>query len=148
MAMAKRRTRRKGPRLIQCYHCRHRFEVGAKTESTNCPSCSQRLVVADVDVKAILPVSKVQTCGRIKVHKKGTVNAELIEAHEGLEVLGSLHASNVICGGVVIIGPGAKWSGNCRALSVEIKPGARIEGGSFTVPDDTLGLGELAQQNG
>jgi DNA-directed RNA polymerase subunit RPC12/RpoP len=145
--MARRRTGKEtARRVIQCYHCRNRFDVGQKTESTQCPSCNQRVIVADVIVKAIMPVSKVQTCGRIVIQRKGTVNAEFVEAHEGLEVLGGLNA-RVFSGGAVIIGPKARWNGDCHAPSVEIKPGARIESGRFYVPDHSLGLADLPNRS-
>ncbi len=144
MAFRKSRSR-KGPRRVQCYHCRHRFEVGPNAESTNCPQCSQRVIVGDVIVSAILPVKLVQTCGRVVIKPKGRVNADLIEAHEGVEVNGGVTA-NVLSGGAVIIGPKARWKGDCRAPSVEIKPGARIEGGCFIIPDETLGLHDMAAE--
>ncbi len=132
----------KTSRVVQCYHCRHRFEVGQSAESTNCPGCNQRVIVGDIVVKALMPTARVQTCGRVVVKKKGRINAELVEAHDGLEMLGGLTAS-VLCGGLVVIGPGAKWNGDCQAHSLEIKPGAKIEGGVFEVPADSLGLNDL-----
>jgi predicted RNA-binding Zn-ribbon protein involved in translation (DUF1610 family) len=129
-------------RVVQCYHCRHRFDVSPKAESTGCPSCGQRVIVGDVIVRELRPVSRVQTCGRIVVHEKARINAELVEAHEGIEVLGGLSAK-VVSGGPVIIGPKARWSGDCHAPSLHIHLGARIESGRFTVPDHGLGLEDL-----
>jgi len=129
-------------RVVQCYHCRKRFDVSSKAESVNCPGCNQRVIVGDVIVKELRPVQRVQTCGRIVVHEKARVNAELVEAHEGIEMLGGLSA-RVISGGPVIIGPHARWQGDLHAPSVKIQLGARIEGGTFRVPDDTLGLADL-----
>ena len=128
---------------MQCYHCRHRFDVSRKAESVNCPECQQRVIVGDVVVRELRPVSRVQTCGRIVVHEKARINAELVEAHEGLEVLGGLSSAQVICGGPVVIGPKARWAGDCSAPSLEIRLGAKIEKGRFTVPDDGLGLANL-----
>ena len=124
-----------GPRAVHCYHCQRPTEVSRKAESIVCPSCGQRVIVGDVIVRELRPVSRVQTCGRIVIHEKARVNAELVEAHEGLEVLGGL-TGNVISGGPVIIGPKARWRGDLRAPSLEIRAGARIEAGRFTVPDD------------
>jgi DNA-directed RNA polymerase subunit RPC12/RpoP len=133
---------RHGMRVVQCYHCRHRSEVSPKAESIACPACNQRVIVGDVIVRELRPVSRVQTCGRIVVHEKARINAELVEAHEGVEVLGGLSAS-VVSGGPVIIGPKARWAGDCRAPSLRIHLGARIESGRFTVPDHGLGLEDL-----
>lgn len=131
-----------GARLVQCYHCRQRFEVSVIAESTTCPGCNQRVIVGDVIVDTLRPVRAVQTCGKIVVKEKARVNAQIVEAHEGLEVFGGL-AGNVLSGGPVIIGPKAQWAGDCRAPSLEIHQGARIESGTFVVPDDSLGLSDL-----
>jgi hypothetical protein len=128
--------------VVQCYHCRHRFEVSRKAESTNCPTCQQRVIVGDVIVRELRPVIRVQTCGRVVVHRKARVNAELVEAHEGLDVQGGLSA-RVVSGGPVVIGPKAMWNGDCSAPSLEISAGARIERGTFRVPEDALGLMDL-----
>ena len=128
---------------MQCYHCRHRFDVSRKAESVNCPECQQRVIVGDVEVRELRPVARVQTCGRIVVHEKARINAELVEAHEGLEVLGGLSSAQVVSGGPVVIGPKARWAGDCCAPSLAIRLGARIESGRFTVPDDGLGLSSL-----
>ena len=135
-------TNKAAPRIVQCYHCRHRFEVSRKTESTTCPGCNQRVIVGDVVVAELRPVRLVQTCGKIIIRKKARVNAELVEAHQGIELFGALQA-NVLSGGLVLIGAEARWNGDCRAPSVEIRPGARIEGGTFHVPDDSLGLSDM-----
>jgi DNA-directed RNA polymerase subunit RPC12/RpoP len=131
-----------GARLVQCYHCRERFEISIIAESTTCPGCNQRVIVGDVIVDTLRPTRAVQTCGRIVVKEKARVNAQVVEAHEGIEVFGGI-AGNVLSGGPVIIGPKAQWNGDCRAPSLEIHPGARIESGRFIVPDDSLGLDDL-----
>lgn len=113
---------------VLCYHCAHPFEVGSRAASTNCPSCNQRVVVEDVVIQKLMPVSRVQTCGRLLVGRKGSVIAELVQAQSGVEVLGSLDA-RVESGGPVLIGPAARWKGDCRAPSMAISSGARIEGG-------------------
>lgn len=136
------RSNASGSRHVQCYHCRERFEVSIIAESTTCPGCNQRVIVGDVIVDTLRPVSRVQTCGKIVVKEKARVNAQIVEAHEGLEMLGGL-TGNVLSGGPVIIGPKAQWSGDCRAPSLEIRPGARIESGTFIIPDDSLGLDDL-----
>jgi len=118
---------------ILCYHCGHSFSVAAKAASSSCPGCNRRVVVEDVVIKQLTPVSRVQTCGRLVVRRKGSVIAELVQALGGVEVLGSLDA-RVESGGPVIIGPAARWKGDCRAPSLDIREGARIEAGEFAVP--------------
>src|SRR4051812_5285832 len=90
-------------RRVQCYHCKHRFEVGAQTKTSSCPKCSKQLLVEDVIVKTIHSVSKIQTCGRLVVEKKGRVIAKFVEAHGGVFVEGTMEA-NVVSGGLVTIG--------------------------------------------
>jgi len=132
--------------MVQCYLCRRRFEVGAKAMTVSCPGCHKPLLVQDVVVKTLQAVTKLQTCGSIVVQKKGRIIAELVEAHEGLDVRGSIQA-NVICGAMVRLGPTAKWRGDCNAPVIKIESGATIEGGCFTVPDTSLQLDDLHQSN-
>ena len=131
-------------RPVQCYPCRHRFEVGWSTQSTSCPKCSRAVMVSDVIVKELKPVNEVKTCGKVVVHRKGRVIAKVVEAHGGVEMLGILTA-NVISGGPVVIGAKAQWKGNCKAPSVTVRPGARVDG-YFDVPDFSVGVGEEARQ--
>lgn len=130
------------PRLVQCYLCRHRFEVGCRAESTACPQCGRAVIVGDVNVRQLKPVTSVKTCGRVVVHRKGRVIARTVEAHGGIEVRGALDAK-VVSGGPVFIGPKARWKGDCNAPSVIIKPGAKITG-FFAVADDELGIRDSA----
>ena len=92
-------------------------------------------VIVDVTVlvTVLTPVHEIQTCGRLVVAKKGSVIASRVRALGGVFVLGHLEA-NVSSGGPVHIAAGARWRGDCRAPSVTIEPGARIESGCFAVP--------------
>jgi cytoskeletal protein CcmA (bactofilin family) len=128
-------------RSITCYHCRHRFEIGAKTLSTSCPKCSKQLRVDDIVVKGLEAVRKIQTCGSLVVQKKGRVNAQLVEAHLGVEVDGVMEA-NVLSGGPVRIGAKAVWKGNCNAPVLVVELGAQISSGLFSVPDRCVALPE------
>ena len=110
--------------------------------TTSCPSCSKALLVDDVVVKTVQSVRKIQTCGRLVVQKKGRVIAQLVEAHQGVEVEGIMEA-NVLSGGPVRIRPSAQWKGDCNAPSVAIEDGCRINGGRFMVPDRSLGVEDL-----
>ncbi|MFM9994479.1 MAG: polymer-forming cytoskeletal protein [Phycisphaerales bacterium] len=129
-------------RPVQCYHCRHRFDVAVKTMTSSCPKCSKALLVQDVVVKGIEACRKLQTCGRIVIEKKGRVMAQLVEAHEGIEVQGVIE-TKAYAGGPVSLGARAEWKGDCRAPRLEIEPGAKILGGFFVIPDDSLGLSDL-----
>ncbi len=131
-------------RLVQCYLCRHRFEVSAKAMTVSCPECHRPLLVQDVVVKTLQAVKKLQTCGSLVVQKKGRVIADLVEAHGGIEVIGTLHAKSVR-GSRVRITKTANWKGDCHASSVQIEPGATVEGGYFHVPDRDLGVEDLLE---
>lgn len=137
-------AKNEAPRKVQCYHCRHRFDVGARTMTTSCPHCSKALMVDDVIVKTLEAVRKIQTCGKVVIQKKGRVIAQLVEAHMGVEVeSGGVMEANVLSGGPVRIRAKAQWKGDCQAPSLAIEDGCRIAGGFFNVPDDSLGLSNL-----
>ena len=129
-------------RTIQCYHCRHRFEVSSKAMSITCPKCAKPLVIEDVVIKTAHNVRKIQTCGKLIVEKKGRVVAQSVEAQGGVEVEGDLEAK-VQSGGPVRIGAKAQWKGDCSAPSLAIELGGRIEKGYFVVPEDALGVGDM-----
>ncbi|MCA9300149.1 MAG: polymer-forming cytoskeletal protein [Phycisphaerales bacterium] len=112
--------------------------MSTKTMSTSCPKCAKALMVDDVIVKSAQGVRKIQTCGKIRVTRRGRVVAQLVEAHEGIECEGIMEA-NVVSGGHVTIGAKARWKGDCRAPSITIKPGANVEGGWFCIPDCSVG---------
>lgn len=131
-----------GPRIVQCYFCRHRFEVAGRAESTSCPGCHKALFVGDIVISKLKPVKEVRTCGKITVKKSGRIIADLVEAHRGVECLGNIDAKKVIAG-PVIIGPKAVWKGDCHAVTVVIKDGAVIGRGRFHVPEDDLEVADL-----
>lgn len=111
--------------------------------SSSCPKCSKPLNVQDVIVKTAHFVRKIQTCGRIVVEAKGQLNAALIQAQLGVEVVGSIEG-NVTCGGLVSIGPKAKWKGDCRSTALAVAAGATITRGFFQVPFDPFAPENLA----
>lgn len=125
-----------GSRVLRCYHCGHHFASSVRTVSTSCPKCSKPLSVEDVVIKTAHSVRKLQTCGRLQVAAKGLLIAPVIEAQEGVEVLGTLEG-NVHSGGPVSIGPKAHWKGDCRAPSLRVELGAQIARGYFVIPDAT-----------
>lgn len=133
-----------GPRQIQCYHCRHRFEVGGRAQSTSCPKCSKRLVVEDQIVTGPkIGLRELRTCGKIVVEKKGRLAAERIEAHGGIVCEGVLDARQVISGQKVTIGAKATFRGDLQAPSVELQLGAKVLPSVFAIPADPLGLADL-----
>ncbi len=136
-----------GPRTVQCYLCRHRFEVSRRAKSTSCPGCHKAVIVEDFILKknksSLLMVTPVQTCGRIVIPRRTRVVAKLVEAHGGIEVLGHMDAQQVISGQLTVIGDKAHWKGNLKSPTVVIHERAVIEGGYFEVPDDSLELSTL-----
>jgi len=60
------------------------------------------------------------------------VIAQLVEAHEGIEVQGVMD-SKVVCRGPVLIGAKAQWKGDLAAPTLEVKLGAKIEKGYFEI---------------
>lgn len=129
-------------RKVQCYHCRHRFDISSQALSISCPKCSKPLVIEDVVINNAHNVRKIQTCGKVIIDKKGRVVAQSVEAHQGVFVEGILEAK-VLSGGPVKIGPKAQWKGDCSAPSLEAELGCRIERGYFTIPDDPLGVADM-----
>lgn len=134
--------RRLSPINVQCYHCRHRFEVSARAESTACPKCNKSLFVGDIVVTKLKPVKEVRTCGRVIVKRSGRIIADLVEAHRGVDCQGALDVKRVVAGPVTI-GARAVWKGDCHAHSVVINHGAKIARGRFFVPEDSLDVADL-----
>lgn len=137
-------ARHAGPRLVQCYHCRHRFEVGGRAQSTSCPKCNKALIVSDIEVKSGVrgPMREDRTCGRIIVHKRARLISEYLEAHGGVECHGIIDAKKVVSGKAVLLTDKCQFKGALHAPSVDMKPGARVLG-QFAVPDDPLSLHDL-----
>lgn len=127
------------PRRVQCYLCCHRFEVGVRAMTVSCPGCHKPLMVQDLVVKGLEAVKRLQTCGSLRIERRGRVIADLVQAHGPIEVEGTLHAK-VVNGTRVYIRRTAHWKGDCHAATVTIEPGAHVESGCFCVPDETLGL--------
>jgi len=118
---------RSGPCTVHCYYCGWRFEVSARAQSTSCPKCNRALMVSDIVVQKLSPVSSVQTCGRVVVKRSGRVIAKNVTAQLGVEVLGVMNA-DVASTGPVVIGPKAQWKGRCVAPTVVVNKGAQIAG--------------------
>ena len=115
-------------RKIRCYLCGRAFEVSPKTMSTTCPGCNRAIKIEDVLVKSYVPVIELQTCGRIKITKRGRVAARQIQSGAGIECEGSIDA-NVETEGKMKLGPKAVWRGRTlQSRSLAIADGARLQG--------------------
>ncbi len=115
-------------RKIRCYLCGRGLEVSTKTMSTTCPGCNRAIKIEDVLVKSYVPVNELQTCGRIKITKRGRVAARQVQSGEGIECEGSIDA-NVETDGEMKLGPKAVWRGRTlQSRSLAIADGARLEG--------------------
>jgi len=138
-------ARNTGPRLVQCYHCRHRFEVGGRTQSTSCPGCNKPVIVEDVVVDRLRAgLVELRTCGKVTIKKKGRLMvAKTVEAHGGVECEGVMEAKQVISGKTVTLGPKCQWHGDIDAPAVVMQSGARVKPSMFNVPADPLGLADL-----
>lgn len=139
-------AKNKGPRKVQCYHCRHRFEVGGRAQSTSCPACSKQLFVDDkvFDKKQSgIGKLKVQTCGSVTVKKGGRLTAELVEAHGGIVCEGTIEAKKVISGKTFVLGKAGSFYGTLHAPAVDMALGAKVKPSLFEVPSDPSGVSDL-----
>jgi Zn finger protein HypA/HybF involved in hydrogenase expression len=124
-ARTSRKTVRQG---IRCYLCGQRFEVSAKTMSTTCTACHKAIKVEDVQIKSYLPVNDLQTCGHIKVTKRGRVAAKRIQSGRGIECEGTLEGS-IEADGSVHLGSKAAWKGALlQSGSLKVDDGATLVG--------------------
>ncbi|MEM6260539.1 MAG: polymer-forming cytoskeletal protein [Planctomycetota bacterium] len=142
-------AKNKGPRLVQCYHCQHRFEVGGRAQNTSCPSCSRQLRLEDFvfDKKTSgIGRIKLQTCGSVTVKKGGRLTAELVEAHGGIVCHGTIEAKKVISGKTLVLGKTGLFYGHLQAPGVEMAAGAKVKPSLFEVPSDPLGLAGIDEE--
>ena len=124
MAKAKKAVARK----IRCYLCGKRFEVSTRTMSTTCPACHRAIKVEDVSIKTYLPVTDLQTCGKIKVTRRGRVAAKRIQSGQGITCEGSIEGS-IEAEGDVRLGAKAAWKGeSLQSRSLAVKEGATLLG--------------------
>jgi hypothetical protein len=113
---------------IRCYLCGHRFEVSSKAMSVTCAKCNKAIKVEDIVVKSYMPVNDVQTCGSIKVTRRGRIAARMIQSGEGIESEGTVEGS-IETEGSVHLGPSAVWKGKTlRSRSLAVEDGAQING--------------------
>ena len=120
-------------RDIRCYLCGHRLTVSMRAMSTTCPGCHKAIKIEDVIVKTYIPVVDLQTCGRIKITKRGRVAARRIQSGDGIDCDGIMEGA-VETDGDVRFGPKSSWKGTTLlGRSIEIAAGAKLIG-IVTVP--------------
>jgi hypothetical protein len=127
--IAETKPRKAGPRRpIRCYLCGKSFEVSTKTMSTTCPGCNKAIKVEDVKVKSYLPVNDLQTCGWIRITRKGRVAARHLQSGDGVVCEGTIEGS-IETDGEVTLGPKASWKGDkLHSRSLEVADGASLTG--------------------
>ena len=104
-----------------------------------CAKCGKRVIVHDVKIKDAQGVTRLQTCGKITIEKRGSVIAQLVEAHGGIEVLGTLDSKKILVRGPMRLGPKSTLRGDLRAEAIEINPGAKVRGGNFEIATEREG---------
>ena len=120
-------------RDIRCYLCEHRFTVSMRAMSTTCPSCHKAIKIEDVIVKTYIPVVDLQTCGRIKITKRGRVAARRIQSGDGIDCDGVMEGA-IETDGNVHFGPKSSWKGkSLLSRTIDIAAGAKLIG-IVTVP--------------
>lgn len=125
---ARKQTKSSPQRTIRCYLCGHEQNVSGRAMSTNCPACHKAIRIEDLIVKTYVPVNDYQTCGKIKVMKKGRIAAKLIQSGDGIECEGVMHGA-VDSRGVIVLGPKAEWKGALlEGPHLEIADGASLDG--------------------
>ena len=81
-----------------------------------------------MQVKSYLPVNDLQTCGNIKITKRGRVAAKNIQSGAGIDCEGTLEGS-IETDGAVVMGPKSSWRGNVlHSRSLTVEDGASLVG--------------------
>ena len=115
-------------RDIRCYLCGYRLTVSMRAMSTSCPGCKKAIKIEDVIVKTYIPVVDLQTCGRIKITKRGRVAARRIQSGGGIVCDGVMEGA-IETDGEVQMGPKASWKGSLlQSRSLAIADGAKLIG--------------------
>ena len=101
--------------------------------STTCPGCHKAIKIEDIVVKSYVPVVDLQTCGRIRIAKRGRVAAKRLQCGDGLTCDGAIEGA-IEADGDVRMGPKSSWKGKTlMSRSLEIAAGAKLVG-VVTVP--------------
>ena len=113
---------------MRCYLCGHRSKVSMRTMSTTCPGCNRAIKVEDIVVKSYIPVIDLQTCGMIRIAKRGRVAAKRIQGGAGIICDGAMEGT-IETDGDVRLGPKASWKGkSLRSRSLSVAEGAKLMG--------------------
>ncbi len=115
-------------RAVRCYLCGYRFTVSLRAMSTTCPGCNKAIKIEDMVVKTYVPVVDLQTCGRIRVTKRGRIAARRIQCGEGITCDGAIEAA-IETDGDISFGPKSSWKGKTlQGRSIKIAAGATLLG--------------------
>jgi hypothetical protein len=113
-------------REIVCYHCRAVVGVAMAARSSTCPRCYRRLLLDDLVVSSPGLGATLSTCGIVRIQKRVRAAARAIHAGDGVEVLGSLEAS-VVSDGPVVVARGASLRGEVQATGITVEPGGSMD---------------------
>jgi hypothetical protein len=113
-------------RQVRCYHCRGTINVPRAARTASCPLCYKGLVLDDLHVKdAAFGSTRLVTCGKVVVERKGRAVTRTVEAGDGVEVEGTLEAK-VTAAGPVLLTSTARLKGELEAPELEVELGAVI----------------------
>ena len=122
------RSRKAVNREITCYHCGYRLEVSSKAMSTTCGGCHKAIKVEDLVVKTYVPVNALQTCGKIRITRRGRVAAKQVHSGGTLWLEGAIEGS-VAADGNIKLGPKSSWKGKkLTGPLLVVQDGAALDG--------------------
>ncbi len=99
-----------------------------RTMSTTCTGCHKAIKVEDLQVKSYLPVNDLQTCGRIKVTRRGRVAAKRLQPGRGLICEGAVEGT-IETDGAVELGSRSSWKGSLlQSSTLVVADGAKLHG--------------------
>jgi DNA-directed RNA polymerase subunit RPC12/RpoP len=119
-------------REVVCTHCDRPIEIPATAMSVNCRHCHRRVIIEDLKIKTYHAVVRLATAGRVEVARKGTVVAAV--RVRDLEVDGQVKGNVTALGHVAVTKRGTIL-GDVSCKSLQVQPGARLEGRFVVDPD-------------
>jgi cytoskeletal protein CcmA (bactofilin family) len=119
-------------RPIVCPHCRKSQAVGRSAMTVPCRFCHKNMVIEDVLITGYTAKRVIETCGKLVIEQKGDVTVNHVFCAE-LILAGKLKG-NVICIGPVTIANTGHLRGDIAAASVDIAPGAKVQGACQIAP--------------
>jgi hypothetical protein len=111
---------------ITCFHCGKPQEVGRKAMSVTCKFCSKSLKIENLKIKDYQARRVIETIGHVTVEPTGIVFCDRLQC-DGLIVRGKLKGQ-VISRGPVTVAPEADLKGDVAAPSIQVGPGAILQG--------------------